>query len=111
MSSRLTSSVPNEDFFFPECFTGIQAAPRRSQAGCWRSLVLCFGMRPVASAVGGVEFSVFGFEVPSELSEPSGTPWCVRRQLGLLLMRVSALGRIVCMTGYWNAYKLGTLMQ
>jgi len=43
-------------------------------------------MRPVAWAMGSVQFSVRVYEVPSEPSEPSGTPRCFRRKLGSLLM-------------------------
>jgi len=43
-------------------------------------------MRPVAWATGSVSFSVRGYKVPSELSEPSGTPRCFRCKLALFLM-------------------------
>ena len=39
-----------------------------------------------ARAMGSVYFSVRGYEVPSEPSEPTGTPGCFWRQLGLLLI-------------------------
>ena len=42
--------------------------------------------RPVAWATGGVWFTGRKYEVPPEPSEPSGTPGCFRRKLGLLLM-------------------------
>jgi len=41
--------------------------------------------------MGSVEFSVRGYEVPSELSEPSGTPRCFWRKLELLLMPLIGL--------------------
>jgi len=44
--------------------------------------------RPVAWPTGNVKFSVRGYKVPSEPSEPSGTPGCFRRKLGLLLMYI-----------------------
>jgi len=44
--------------------------------------------RPVAFATGSVYFSVGGYDVPSELSEPSGTPRCFWRILGSLLMQL-----------------------
>jgi len=43
-------------------------------------------MRPIAWATGSMLFSVRGYMVPSELSEPSGRPGCFRWKLGLLLM-------------------------
>ena len=43
-------------------------------------------MRLVTRATGSVEFTVRGYEVPSELSEPSCTPGCFCRKLELLLM-------------------------
>jgi len=49
-----------------------------------------YATRPVAWATGRVRFSVKGYEVPSEPSEPSGTAGCFRRNLGLLLMQVMA---------------------
>jgi len=45
-----------------------------------------YATRPVSWATGSGYFSIRGYEVPSEPSEPSGTPGCVRRKLGLLLM-------------------------
>jgi len=45
-----------------------------------------YATRPVAWAMGRVSFSVRGYEVPPELSEPSGTPGCFRLKLELLLM-------------------------
>jgi len=43
-------------------------------------------MRPVAWATGSMKFSVRGYEVPSEPSEPSGIPGCFRQKVALLLM-------------------------
>jgi hypothetical protein len=45
-----------------------------------------YTMRPIAWATGSVQFSVRGYEVPSEPSEPSVTPGCLKRKLVLLLM-------------------------
>jgi len=73
--------------FFPECSTVIRGAPRRSQVCRRRSQVLSYATRPVAWAMGSVYFSVRGYEVPSQPSEPSGTPGCFRRKLELLLMQ------------------------
>jgi len=45
-----------------------------------------YAMRPVAWVTESVEFSVRGYEVPSEQSEPSKTSGCSWRKLALLLM-------------------------
>jgi hypothetical protein len=74
--------------FFPECSTVIRGAPSRSQGCHWHSQVLCYATQPVAWATGSVQFSVRGYEVPSEPSEPSGTAGFFRRKPGLLLMQL-----------------------
>jgi hypothetical protein len=45
-----------------------------------------YATRPIAWATEGIKFSVRGYEVLSEPSEPSGTPGCFRRKPTLLLM-------------------------
>jgi len=45
-----------------------------------------YAMWPIAWATGSVYFSVRGYEVLSEPTEPTGTPGCCGRKLGLLLM-------------------------
>jgi len=47
-----------------------------------------YATQPIARATGSVLFSVRGYEVPSDPSEPSGTPGCFRWNLGLLLIRI-----------------------
>jgi hypothetical protein len=76
--------------FFRECSTVIRGAPRHSQVCRWRSHVLCYATWPVAWATGSVLFSVRGYEVPSEPSEPSGTPACLRRKPGLSLIYMNS---------------------
>jgi len=78
------------------CVNGysITAAPARSVTHVvfwWRvyqaqSNRSKYAMWPVTWATGSVYFSIRGYEVPSEPSELSGTPGCVRWKLGLLLM-------------------------
>jgi len=66
-----------------------------------------YATRPVAWAPGTVSFSVRGYEVPSEPSEPSGTPVCFRRKLGLLLMvqyRIHC--RLQCRIQYRLQYRI-----
>jgi hypothetical protein len=48
-----------------------------------------YSTRPVAWGTGSVRFSVRGDEVLSEPLEPFGTPGCIRRKLGLSLMRIT----------------------
>jgi hypothetical protein len=61
-----------------------------------------YATRPVAWATGSVKFSVRGYEVPSEPSEPSGTPGCFRLKLGLLLMSSSFVTSCKDNVRQWN---------
>jgi len=91
MSSRRTSSVPKEDVVFPRMLYCDSRCSQTLTGLSLRSQALCYATRPVAWATGSVLFSVRGYEVPSEPSEPSGTPGCFRRKPGLLLMYMTVL--------------------
>jgi len=61
-----------------------------------------YAMGPIAWAKGSVWFSIRGYKVPSEPSEPSGTPRCFRWKLGLLLMSLHSINTNIFL--HWIMY-------